>query len=168
MKTNLQEAIDFFWENREKYREEISNGENPTFISPEYANLPEKILRKLTQEEIDAICGLWTEFLGWDVEMGCAVINFENKRAYYSSIKKYIKEKEKNRKEDIILGDFLAWALKNKWWIRGFESIVRTKNGYGQDGWSFVWATQCGFVTDEDIRKVIPKKTANQWDCWGR
>jgi hypothetical protein len=165
MKTNIQKAIDFLWKNREEYRDKIRNGEEIIFVSPKYANLPEEILRNLTEEEIDAIRGLWAEFLGWDVETGCAVINFENKKTYYSSIKKYIK---RSRKEEVILGDFLAWALKNKWWIRGFQSIIRTKNGYGQDGWSFVWTTQCGFVTDDDIRKVIPNKTTKQWECWGR
>ena len=171
MKTNFQKAMDFFWENRERYRKEIGEGEKPNFFSPKYANLPEKILRKLTSEEIDIIQNLWSQLLGWDTFDACVVAEFETKEAYCSAMKKRIKEeleKEKNRTEEVILGDFLAWAIKNKWWIRGFESIIKTKNGAGQDGYSFQWATQCGFVTDEDIRKVVPKKTASQWDCWGR
>lgn len=171
MKTNLQKVIDFLWDNKESYRNEIRNGEKPSFFSPKYGGLQEKMLQKLRGEEIDVIRNLWSQLLGWDVDDGCMVIEFKNKRDYYSAIKKGVceeLEKEKNRKEEVILGDFLAWAIKNKWWIRGFESIVRTKNGTGQDGWHFQWTTQCGFVTDEDIRKVIPKKSASQWDCWGR
>jgi hypothetical protein len=29
-----------------------------------------------------------------------------------------------NLKEKTTLGDFLTWAHKNKWWLRGFESIA--------------------------------------------
>jgi hypothetical protein len=72
---------------------------------------------------------------------------------------------------EVILGDFLAWAVKNKWWLRGFESIARSrvgKAGEEKNGWSFVWYTSCGFVTDEDIRKEIKPKTASEWNHWGR
>jgi hypothetical protein len=172
MKTNLQKAIDFLWEHRESYRDQIRNGEEPDFDAPKYCGLSEEIHRQLDNYEVDAIRNLWNQLLGRDTKTGCIVIQFKNKKDYYSAVRKYIKEQEKNRHEDVILGDFLAWARKNGWWLRGFESIhksfVFNKDGTKKDGWSFQWATQCGFVTDEDIRKVIPKKTASQWDCWGR
>ena len=176
MKTNLQKAVDFLWANRESYRDKISNGKESYYsfdsIDHRYSNLPEEIHTQLDYSEIDAIGRLWCQLVGWDGKEGIMCLEFKNKREYYSAIKKNIKDQEKNRKENVILGDFLAWAKKNHWWSRGFESIhkshVFNKDGTKKDGWSFVWATQCGFVSDEDIRKVIPKKTASQWDCWGR
>jgi len=168
MKTNLQKAIDFLWENKESYRHMIFIGEDISFEAPLYGCLPEEIHKQLDNYEVNAIHNLWSQLLSWDAKQGCNVVQFKNKKEYYSAIKKHIKDQEKNRKENVILGDFLAWAKKNKWWIRGFESIVRTKNGAGQEGYSFQWATQCGFVSDEDIRKVIPKKTAREWMAWGR
>jgi len=175
MKTNLQKAIDFLWANKEKYRDAIRQGAEPIFnlvCTPLCGGLPAEIRQQLDNYEVDAISDLWSQLLEWDIEKGVLVIGFKNKSEYYSTVKKSIKERIKNRKEDIILGDFLAWAKKNGWWLRGFESIhksfVFNKDGTKKDGWSFQWATQCGFVSDEDIRKVIPKKTASQWDCWGR
>lgn len=172
MKTNLQKAIDFLWANKEKYRDAIRNGEKPDFDAPKYCGLSEEIHRQLDNYEVDAIRNLWNKLLGWDTKDGYMVIQFKNKREYYSAVRKNIKDQEKNRKEDVILGDFLAWAKKNGWWLRGFESIhkshVFNKDGTKKDGWSFVWATQCGFVSDEDIRKVIKKKTSEQWLAWGR
>lgn len=172
MKTNLQKAIDFLWTNKESYRDQIRNGKEPNFEPPFYAGLPDEMHTQLDNEEIYAIRHLWERLLGWNTKEGCLCVQFKNKREYYSAVKKSIKERIKNRKEDVILGDFLAWARKNGWWLRGFESIhksfVLNKDGTKKEGWSFQWATQCGFVSDEDIRKVIPKKTASQWDIWGR
>ena len=166
MKNNLQYAIDFLWKHLDFYREEIRNGRNPNFDLPDYANLPNDIHKQFSDLEIQAIQCKWTQFLGWDTQKGCVVKQFENKREFHSAVRKDIKAQKDLQKqnEPVILGDFLAWAIKNKYWIRGFESIDRN-NEYG---WSFVWATQCGFVSDEDIRKVVPAKTAKQWDCWGR
>ena len=172
MKTNLQKAIDFLWGNKESYKDEIRNGEKPDFDAPKYCGLSEEIHRQLDNYEVDAIRNLWDQLLGWDTKVSCPVVQFKNKREYYCAVRKNIKEQIKNRKENVILGDFLAWAKKNHWWLRGFESIVRSfilnKDGTKKDGYSFVWATQMGFVSDEDIRKEIPKKTSEQWEAWGR
>ena len=183
MKTNLQKAVDFLWENRESYRENIRNRDESYYnfdsIEHRYANLPEEIYRQLDNCEIDAIARLWCQLVGRDDKKGIMCLRFDDKKSFYSAIRKSIKEKIKfiKEKEEVILGDFLAWAIKQKYWIRGFESIHKTKaeNGpitkdhpKGESGWSFVWATQCGFVSDEDIRKLIKPKTNSQWDCWGR
>ena len=73
-----------------------------------------------------------------------------------------------NLKEPTTLGDFLTWAHKNKCWLRGFESIRRDSNPIKGDGWSFQLCTSLGFVSDEEINKVVPEKTAGEWDYWGR
>lgn len=173
MKTNLQKVVDFLWANRESYKDQIRNGEVPLFDSPDYSNLPKELLNEMFMEEINVIQDIWTEFVGWNVEHGTMVIGFKNKKEFYSAIKKRIKEQiEKEKKEyPVILGDFIAWAIENKYWIRGFESITRTKSEFGpngESGWSFLWATQCGFVSDKDIRKKIKAKTSEEWIYWGR
>ena len=65
------------------------------------------------------------------------------------------------------LGDFLTWATKNNWWLRGFESINRTENDRDR-GWGFEHCTSICFVSDEEINKVVPEKTTEEWDYWGR
>lgn len=71
-------------------------------------------------------------------------------------------------KKKTTLGDFLTWAKKNKWWFRGFEDIYRTETRTKGGGWGFTHCTSTGFVSDEDINKEVPEKTAEEWDAWGR
>ena len=73
-----------------------------------------------------------------------------------------------NLTEATTLGDFLVWAKKNKWWLRGFEGIDRSNNFSKGEGWSFQHCTSLGFVSDVEINTVVPEKTAEEWDRWGR
>lgn len=72
-----------------------------------------------------------------------------------------------NKNHEATIGDFLAWANKNKWWLRGFDEIHRVDTDDLQ-GWGFTHCTNCGFISDEDIRKEIPEKTEREWGRWGR
>jgi hypothetical protein len=66
---------------------------------------------------------------------------------------------------DTTIGEFFEWARRGKWALRYFESAVRSSTMVKGGGWAFVWGTQCGFVCDADILKVMPKKN---WDVYGR
>jgi len=71
-------------------------------------------------------------------------------------------------KKTTTLGDFLTWANKNNWWLRGFESIYRTETLAKGRGWGFTHCTSMCFVSDEEINKEVPEKTAEEWEAWGR
>jgi hypothetical protein len=172
MKTNLEKAIDFLWNNRKSYEKKILNGDEPSFSFPDYGGLPEEIHQELTAKEIIAIQHLWSELLKWDAQTHNRIWGFKEKSKYCSAIKKNIREQRKQQvakvnSSNVNLGDFIAWAIKNEWWVRGFDEIHRVDCGETH-GWGFTFATQTGFVSDKSIRKYIPKKTIKEWDRWGR
>ena len=72
--------------------------------------------------------------------------------------------------KETTIGDFLTWATRSDscyTWIRGFESIRRVDNEIAH-GWGYTYCTMIGFVSDEDINKEVPEKTAEEWEAWGR
>ena len=60
-------------------------------------------------------------------------------------------------RKNTTIGDFLTWATKKEWWLRGFEDIHRVENNRGR-GWGFIHCTSICFVSDEDINKEVPEK----------
>ena len=67
------------------------------------------------------------------------------------------------------VGEFFEWARREKWSLRYFGQAQRgsrlLKDGKKEPGWSFVWGTQCGFISDAEVLKRMPKK---DWDVYGR
>ena len=73
--------------------------------------------------------------------------------------------------EEVILGDFLQWLILEKWFIRGIEFIEKVNQITHKDnkpGWRFQFCNEICYVSDEDIRQIVPPKTPDQWDAWGR
>jgi len=67
------------------------------------------------------------------------------------------------------IGEFFEWARREEWALRYFEQANRgfrfLPDGGKEEGWSFVWGTQCGFISDAKVLKRMPKKN---WDVYGR
>ena len=177
MKTNIEKVIDFLWLSRNEYDQRIKNGQKIFFDAPLYGGLPKCMAEKLTPEEIKAIQSVWKTLVSWSSHEEL-YSPFENKSEFANAIRYSLgkklsnedsDEEEKDEPYEVTLGDFLEWAVKNKWWLRGFENIDRSTEGpQAKEGWIFVHTTHMGFVTDEQIRKEVPHKTEEEWRRWGR
>ena len=70
------------------------------------------------------------------------------------------------------VGEFIEWARRNKWTLRNIDELRRSsvydKEGKDVWGWAGICATSCFFVKDEQIKKELPKRTARDWDAYGR
>jgi hypothetical protein len=89
-------------------------------------------------------------------------------------------DKKNHRKEwgkqTVHMGDFIHWLQFKKFWLRGVDSIspyckcvcFKCPKKHYSTGWSWVQTTMCMSVCDEQIKKDIPPKTADEWEAWGR
>lgn len=80
------------------------------------------------------------------------------------------------RGETVHMGDFLFWLEQKEYNIRFVDQIWRNEDclcekcdkPHKGKGWGWVYATAMCFVCDEQIKREIPPKTADEWDAYGR